>query len=62
MDNIMYDPAQFPGLIYRMKDPKVVILVYTTGKLVITCAKTEEQVNVAADKLREELTDLDLLF
>lgn len=62
LDNLMYEPAQFPGLIYRMKDPKVVILLFTSGKLVITGAKTEEQVYICADKLRGELTDYELLF
>ncbi|NIQ04840.1 MAG: TATA-box-binding protein, partial [Candidatus Korarchaeota archaeon] len=31
---ISYEPEQFPGLIYRMNDPKVVILLFSSGKLV----------------------------
>ncbi|MCZ2808268.1 MAG: TATA-box-binding protein, partial [Candidatus Bathyarchaeota archaeon] len=34
----MYEPEQFPGLIYRMDDPKVVILLFASGKLVCTGA------------------------
>ncbi|HUV54316.1 MAG TPA: TATA-box-binding protein, partial [Candidatus Krumholzibacteriaceae bacterium] len=38
LDNVMYEPEQFPGLIYRMRDPKTVLLLFTSGKLVCTGA------------------------
>jgi transcription initiation factor TFIID TATA-box-binding protein len=53
----MYEPEQFPGLIYRMDDPKVVILVFTSGKLVCTGAKKETEVYRAVTKLRETLEE-----
>ena len=31
-----YEPELFPGLIYRMKSPKVVLLVFVSGKVVLT--------------------------
>ena len=62
MDNVMYEPEQFPGLIYRMKEPKVVLLLFASGKLVITGAKREEQVHEAVEKIRATLIDYDLLF
>ena len=62
MDNVMYEPEQFPGLIYRMKEPKVVMLLFASGKLVITGAKCEEQVYEAAEKINATLIDFDLLF
>jgi transcription initiation factor TFIID TATA-box-binding protein len=62
MDNVMYEPEQFPGLIYRMKEPKVVMLLFASGKLVITGAKREEQVYEAAEKVSATLIDFDLLF
>ena len=37
-----YEPELFPGLIYRLSQPKVVLLVFVSGKVVITGAKTEE--------------------
>ena len=40
----MYEPEQFPGLIHRMIDPKTVILIFSSGKLVCTGAKTEKDV------------------
>jgi len=62
LGNIMYEPEMFPGLIYRMVEPKVVILLFTSGKIVITGAKTEEQVNIAAHKIRGILVENELLF
>jgi len=32
MDNVMYEPEQFPGLIYRMTEPKVVLLIFASGE------------------------------
>ena len=62
MDNVMYEPEQFPGAIYRMTEPKVVLLVFASGKLVITGAKREEQVHEAVEKIRALLIDYELLF
>jgi transcription initiation factor TFIID TATA-box-binding protein len=62
MDNVMYEPEQFPGMIYRMTEPKVVLLVFASGKLVITGAKREEQVHEAVEKIRATLIDYDLLY
>ena len=57
MDNTEYEPEQFPGLVYRMKDPKVVILLFTSGKLVCTGAKDEEEINRAINNLVKELKE-----
>jgi transcription initiation factor TFIID TATA-box-binding protein len=57
----MYEPEQFPGLIYRMDDPKVVILIFSTGKLVCTGAKKEAEVHRAVAKLQETLEEKELI-
>jgi len=57
----MYEPEQFPGLIYRMDDPKVVILIFSSGKLVCTGAKKEEEVHRAVTKLQETLEEKTLI-
>ena len=62
LDNVMYEPEQFPGLIYRMSDPKTVLLLFSTGKLVCTGAKSEEMVIESVTKIYEILKDYDLLF
>jgi transcription initiation factor TFIID TATA-box-binding protein len=58
----MYEPEQFPGLIYRMDNPKVVILLFASGKLVCTGAKKEEDVYEAVTKLHETLELEDLIY
>jgi transcription initiation factor TFIID TATA-box-binding protein len=57
----MYEPEQFPGLIYRMDDPKVVILIFSTGKLVCTGAKKEAEVPRAIAKLKAALEEKGLI-
>jgi len=57
----MYEPEQFPGLIYRMDDPKVVFLVFSSGKLVCTGGKKEGEVHRAVTKLRETLEEKSLI-
>jgi transcription initiation factor TFIID TATA-box-binding protein len=58
----MYEPEQFPGLIYRMDEPKVVILIFASGKLVITGAKKEQDVYDAVHKLHVSLEEQSLIF
>ncbi len=58
----MYEPEQFPGLIYRMDEPKVVILIFASGNLVCTGAKREDEVFEAVEKLHKMLEDKDLIF
>jgi transcription initiation factor TFIID TATA-box-binding protein len=58
----MYEPEQFPGLIYRMDKPKVVILIFASGSLVITGAKKEQDVYDAVHKLHEILEEQNLIF
>jgi len=58
----MYEPEQFPGLIYRMDEPKVVILVFASGNLVVTGAKKEQDVYDAVHKLQGILEEQNLIF
>ena len=62
LDNIMYEPEQFPGAIYRMDDPKVVLLLFASGNIVITGARNEGDVHRAVDKIRETLEENDLIY
>ncbi|MEM2935901.1 MAG: TATA box-binding protein, partial [Candidatus Bathyarchaeia archaeon] len=54
---IMYEPDQFPGMIYRTEDPRTVILLFSTGKLVCTGATKEEDVHRAINKLHQRLEE-----
>lgn len=58
----MYEPEQFPGLIYRVDNPKVVFLVFASGKIVCTGARKEEDVYEAVENLHRDLEKNDLIF
>jgi len=58
----MYEPEQFPGMIYRMDEPKVVILIFASGNLVCTGAKKEQDVYDAVHKLHGILEEQNLIF
>ena len=62
LENVMYEPEQFPGLIYRMKIPKTVLLLFASGKIVCTGAKSEEMVHESVANIYEVLQDYDLFF
>ena len=61
LPNSMYEPEQFPGLIHRMDNPKVVLLIFSSGKMVITGAKSEEEVYWAVKNIYLKLKDLDCI-
>ncbi len=61
LDNTEYEPEQFPGLVYRMSDPKVVFLLFGSGKMVITGAKSVEDAEMAADNVVESLKEAGML-
>jgi transcription initiation factor TFIID TATA-box-binding protein len=58
----MYEPEQFPGLIYRMDEPKVVMLIFASGNLVCTGAKKEQDIYDAVHKLHISLEEQNLIF
>jgi transcription initiation factor TFIID TATA-box-binding protein len=62
LERTMYEPEQFPGLIYRMQEPKVVILLFASGKLVCTGAKKEGDVFEAVEKLHLLVEEKNLIF
>jgi len=61
LEKVEYEPEQFPGLVYRLDDPKVVVLLFSSGKMVITGAKIPNDVIRAVDKIAEELRDAGLM-
>lgn len=58
MDNVVFEPEVFPGLIYRMQDPRAVFLLFSTGKFVCTGVKTKDTIAIAVEKVFELLTTL----
>jgi len=61
LDRIEYEPEQFPGLVYRLDDPKVVALLFGSGKLIITGGKVPDDARRAVERIVSELSSLGLL-
>ncbi|NIM46486.1 MAG: DUF3378 domain-containing protein [Nitrososphaeria archaeon] len=62
LDFSMYEPEEFPGLIYQMTNPKVVILLFASGKIVCTGARKEKEVYDAVKNLKKDLEEKDLIM
>ncbi|KAI9332876.1 TATA binding protein [Zopfochytrium polystomum] len=52
-----YEPELFPGLIYRMVKPKIVLLIFVSGKIVLTGAKVRDEIYQAFDNIYPVLTE-----
>jgi transcription initiation factor TFIID TATA-box-binding protein len=55
LENIEYEPEQFPGLVYRIRDPKIVALLFSSGKIILTGGKNMEDVRKGLDFLEQKL-------
>ena len=55
LENTEFEPEQFPGLVFRIDDPKVVFLLFRSGKIVCTGAKKPSDVDRAVVRLVQEL-------
>lgn len=61
LERVEYEPEQFPGLVYRVAEPKVVMLLFGSGKVVCTGAKKEGDIKTGLDTLKKELQAAGLL-
>jgi transcription initiation factor TFIID TATA-box-binding protein len=57
----MYEPEQFPGLIHRMLDPKTVILIFASGKLVCVGARIEKDIHRSVNQIHSLLEEKNLM-
>ena len=59
LQNVEYEPEQFPGLVYKLpptkSSPQATFLLFSNGKIVCTGTKSEKEVHLALDKLIENL-------
>lgn len=51
IDICRYEPELFAGLIYRMIKPRLVLLIFVNGKVVITGAKSRQEIKEAMDNI-----------
>jgi len=58
LENIEYEPEQFPGLVYRIRDPKIVVLIFSSGKLILTGGRNLEDIKRGLDILKEKLASV----
>ena len=61
MENSEYEPSQFPGLVYRMKDPKVAFLLFSSGKVVCTGVRKVEDIEFAVGTIFKKLKGITAL-
>ncbi|MBI2233109.1 MAG: TATA-box-binding protein [Candidatus Aenigmarchaeota archaeon] len=58
LEDSEYEPEQFPGLVYRIYDPKVAFLLFSSGRVVCAGAKSLDAVKLAVKKLEAKLKTL----
>jgi transcription initiation factor TFIID TATA-box-binding protein len=61
LENTEYEPEQFPGLVYRLRDPNVVCLLFGSGKMVITGAKNYKDLERAVDRVVQDIRQFGFL-
>jgi transcription initiation factor TFIID TATA-box-binding protein len=59
-ENIEYEPEVFPGLVCRITDPKVVFLLFSSGKTIITGGTNMEDVERGVEILKKKLCIVDI--
>jgi transcription initiation factor TFIID TATA-box-binding protein len=59
LENTEYEPNSFPGLVYRMVNPKVTFLIFGSSRIICTGAKTIKDVQTAVEKLNKNLKKLE---
>ena len=53
--NCEYEPEQFPGVVYRVTDPKLAILMFRSGRAVCTGGKDEDNIHTGIDRMISDL-------
>ncbi len=61
LPNTEYNPEQFPGLVLRIKEPKTSALIFSSGKVVCTGAKTLEEVDRSIQSIIKSLKKLNII-
>jgi len=62
LPNTEYNPEQFPGLVLRIKEPKTSALIFNSGKIVCTGARSLEMVERSIQKIIENLKKIDIII
>src|SRR3989344_7804734 len=60
LPNTEYNPEQFPGLVIRIKDPKTSALIFSSGKIVLTGARSMDDVDRGIEKIIRSLKKINI--
>ncbi len=60
LNNTEYNPEQFPGLVIRIREPKTSALIFSSGKVVCTGARSMEKVDESIAKIIKALKKIDI--
>ncbi|MBS3127520.1 TATA-box-binding protein [Candidatus Woesearchaeota archaeon] len=60
LSNTEYNPEQFPGLVLRIKDPQTSALIFSSGKVVCTGARSMEKVHESIKKIIKSLEKINI--
>ncbi len=58
LENSEYEPEQFPGLVYRITDPRVAFLLFSSGRIICTGAQNVESIHAALHKFKKNLESI----
>ena len=61
LENVEYKPEQFPGLVYRMGDSNIILLIFCSGKIICTGAKKLEDASSAINTIEDKLKSIGIL-
>jgi transcription initiation factor TFIID TATA-box-binding protein len=60
LSNTEYNPEQFPGLVIRIKEPKTSALIFSSGKVVCTGARSMDKVEESIKKIIKSLEKINI--
>src|SRR3989338_284912 len=60
LSNTEYNPEQFPGLVIRIKEPKTSALIFSSGKVVCTGARSMDKVHESIKKIIKSLEKINI--
>ncbi len=61
LPNVEYEPEIFPGVVYRLKNSRMTVLIFNSGKVVVSGARTEEDIKRAMEELTKDFEKYGLI-
>ncbi|MGC9069571.1 MAG: hypothetical protein ACP5IZ_11465, partial [Thermoprotei archaeon] len=58
MRNVLYEPDMFPGLIYKLGFGRPSVLIFSTGRFIVTGSKTEDEALRTCEEIKREIAEL----